>query len=730
MLYTFLFSALRPAVLPAVLTLAFSAALAPASFAQSGASEGASAGDAVILDMSKAFRARDKGRLTQLLPQARGNVLEPWAAYWELKARLGEASAQEVQDFLRRYAGSYQEDRLRNDWLLLLGQRRDWAAFDAEYPNYRMNDDREVRCYALLVEHLKNPSQDAKVADEVRRNWLAQREADDGCTSAAERLIGSKNLMPEDAWQKARLALEANRPRAARDAVKIVAPEALAMADELIASPIRFLTGKHLALRTVRKELVTLALVRMAATDPEGAAFQMDSKWGLQLKTEERNWVWGAIGRQTATRLGTVPASDALHYFSKVTQDTDLSDDMLAWKTRAALRATAQPNWQQVLSAVRAMSDDARKEPVWSYWKARALLATAPPHPAPAPLPAPPAPPAASSAASSAAASAAASPASATPVVAQTITIAPQRAEALALLQFIASVRGFYEQLALEELGEKITVPPKPAPLSREEKEAARLNPALSRGAYAIAMGLRSEGVREWNYATNLHQRGGMGERELLAAAQFACDRQLWDRCINTSERTKTGMDFDQRFPMPFRQAVTQRSRSISLDPAYVYGLIRQESRFIMDARSGVGASGLMQVMPATARWTARKIGLEGFTADQINDRDTNITIGTAYLKLALDDLGGSMAMAAAAYNAGPGRPRTWRGQTGGPTLDAAIWAENVPFAETRDYVKKVLSNTTNYAAILTGQPQSLKARLGTVGPRDASQPEVEKDLP
>jgi len=218
-----------------------------------------------------------------------------------------------------------------------------------------------------------------------------------------------------------------------------------------------------------------------------------------------------------------------------------------------------------------------------------------------------------------------------------------------------------------------------------------------------------------------------MTDRELLAAAQFACDRQIWDRCINTSERTKTELDFDQRYPMPFRDAVVKRAQGISLDPAYVYGLIRQESRFIMDARSGVGASGLMQVMPATAKWTANKIGLTSFTADQINDRDTNITIGTAYLKLALDDLGGSMPMAAAAYNAGPGRPRTWRN---GPVLDAAIWAENVPFSETRDYVKKVLSNTTNYAAILTGQPQSLKARMGQVGPRDTAMQEVNKDLP
>jgi soluble lytic murein transglycosylase len=140
-----------------------------------------------------------------------------------------------------------------------------------------------------------------------------------------------------------------------------------------------------------------------------------------------------------------------------------------------------------------------------------------------------------------------------------------------------------------------------------------------------------------------------------------------------------------------------------------------------------VGASGLMQVMPATARWTARKIGLNGFTVDKLNDSNLNLSIGTGYLKLVLDDFGGSMPLAAAAYNAGPSRPRNWRN---GPMLEAAIWAENVPFSETRDYVKKVLANTTLYAAILSGQPQSLKARLGMIGPRDATLPEPTPDLP
>jgi soluble lytic murein transglycosylase len=170
-----------------------------------------------------------------------------------------------------------------------------------------------------------------------------------------------------------------------------------------------------------------------------------------------------------------------------------------------------------------------------------------------------------------------------------------------------------------------------------------------------------------------------------------------------------------------------RRSREINLDPAYVYGLIRQESRFIMNAQSHVGASGLMQVMPATARWTARKLGMTGFTPEQINERDTNIAIGTGYLKLVLDDFAGSMPLAAAAYNAGPGRPRVWRN---GPVMETAAWAENIPFGETRDYVKKVLANTTLYAAILTGQPQSLKSRLGQVGPREAGRAEPNRELP
>ncbi len=665
----------RPRSVAPALVLSALAACALTLFAPSAALAQNNSNDEVLLQMKQAFQRGDKARLAALLPQARGHVLEPWAAYWELKARLQEAGANEVQDFFARYPGTYQEDRLRNDWLLLTGQRRDWDNFSAAIAGFRMGDDAQVRCYAILVDALRSGSATQAQADEIRRNWFAQRDSDDGCLTAADRMIAARLLSPNDAWKKARLAIEANRPQAARGAVTLASPDALPLFEEVNASAAKFLVTRGPVAAKSRRELVTLALIKIAMADPEQAASQLDAKWSAMLSAEERNWIWGTIGRQSAIKLWP----QAVSYFGNVTKNADLSDDMLGWRVRAALRAG---QWKDVAPAINAMSEASQQDPTWTYWKARALVNAGGDE---------------------------------------------RRAQARELYQGIAGTRGFYEMLALEELGQRVMAATRPAPLTPEERNAARLNPSLNRGLYAIAIGLRPEGTREWNYATNLHDRGGMDDRALLAAADFACQREVWDRCINTSERTKGVIDVEQRFPMPFHDTVLRKSQDIGLDPAYVYGLIRQESRFIMDARSGVGASGLMQVMPATARWTARKIGMTDFTPGQINDRETNITIGTNYLKLALDDFDDSMALAAAAYNAGPGRPRSWRN---GPVLDAAIWAENVPFNETRDYVKKVLANTTNYAAIITGRPQSLKERLGRVGPRDAAMPEPNKDLP
>ena len=632
--------------------------------------------DAVISDMAQAYKQRDRKRLGQLLPLVRGHVLEPWAAYWDLSARLDAASTPEINEFMTRFAGSYQEDRLRNEWLLQLGRNRDWTSFNREYPKYRMNDDRSVRCYALLADHL---SSGANVNAQVQETWLSLKDAEEGCASAAEQLVKDHSIMRQVAWLRARLGMENDRLRVTTQAVGLLNDNWNKTVNSIYLNPGKYLEDKLTAIQPKTRELVSLALIRQAYLEPADAAAEIEKlRWKAQLTQEERSWIWGVIGKRAAQKL----SDDAPGYFAKG-QTKFMHEDHLAWMARAALRAG---RWAQVQEAIDAMPEALRSDSTWVYWRARALM--------------------------------------------QQAKTEGARAEALRLLEGIAGVRGFYEQLALEELGQRISTPPRPDALTLEEKDAARQNPGLTRALYAIQIGLRSDGVREWNYSTNLHVRGGMDDRSLLAAADLACRNEVWDRCINTSERTKGLIDLEQRFPMPFKNAVLARTKQIGLDPAYVYGLIRQESRFIMDARSGVGAAGLMQVMPATARWTAKKIGLTDFQAHQITDRDTNIAIGTGYLKLVLDTFGGSMPMAAAAYNAGPNRPRMWRGQSGGPVWEAAIWAENVPFAETRDYVKKVLSNTTSYSALITGQSQSLKARLGSVGPKDANLPDLALDLP
>lgn len=667
--------AILPSRRQAAVWAAVALLVAPVAWGAGDGTTRTATAERALTEMRAAFQKGDATRLATLLPQVQGHPLEPLAAYWALRARLDTASPDEIRAFLGRWRGSYWEDRLRNDWLLLLGLRRDWPTLLQEGAAFRMNDDPEVRCYTALARVETGQVQPAEVAPEVRDAWLAQRTAAPGCAAAAGRLIQTGALAREVAWQRARLGMEAGRLAIATQAVGLLDPDWVALVERAYQAPQRYLDDKVTAVRHRTKEIVTLALIRLATQDSSAAADEAGHlRWRAQLTAEERAWIWGAIGKRAALRL----SDEAVRHFARA-DDALIPDDFRAWKVRAALRAG---DWPTVRRTIEHMSEAQRRDPTWTYWLARALQAGGRPEDA---------------------------------------------AAARDLYARIAGTAGFYEKLAAEALGQPLTLPPAPPPPTAAERAAIRANTGLQRALLAIELGLRPEGVREWQYEIALHTPGGLGERELLAAAEWACERAVWDRCINTSSRTRDAVDMAQRFPTPMRELVVRRSREIGLDPAYVYGLIRQESRFVTDARSHVGASGLMQVMPATARWTARKIGLSGFEPGQITDPEINVQIGTAYLKLALDDFEGSMAMAAAAYNAGPGRPRQWRQ---GPELEAAVWIENIPFDETRDYVRRVLSNTTVYAALLTGQPQRLSSRLGRIGPRLATARAPETDLP
>jgi soluble lytic murein transglycosylase len=617
----------------------------------------------------EAWVKRDRKRLAALVDTARSqqHPLAGWVEYFDLNTRLADVRQAEMDAFYARHTGSYVEDRLRNDWLLELGRRRDWANFRRDHAAYQMRDDREVACYALLAERAAGTRIDAEAA---RAAWMAQRDADDGCRELAATLLEAGLMKPEAVWVRARQAIEAGRARAARQAVALLGDKSLEQKlAELQDNAGRYLSRKARSAPRADAELTALALARVAAADPAQAGDVLGDKWA-RLPKDLQAWVWLQVGRQSALRLRD-DAPAAFERARRLAPELEWSDDALAWAARSALRAKAPA---AALRAIERMSASEQRDPAWAYWRAHATRLQG--------------------------------------------DAAGARAQ---LAGLAASPQGgplnYFGRLAAEELGLPTPLPPAPAPLSAEERRAARSHLGLSRALQLIALGLRSEGVREWNFSLR-----GMGDRQLLAAAQEACDREVWDRCINTSERTRAEIDIAQRYPLPFRAELVRAAQGAGLDPAYVYGLIRQESRFVLDARSHVGASGLMQVMPATAQWTARKAGLN-YSPALLHDRDFNLRIGTHYLKLVLDRFDGAQALAAAAYNAGPGRPARWRD---GPVLDAAVWAENIPFSETRDYVRKVLIGGAVYAQVLGLPSTSLRERLGdSVGPAGARAPDT-----
>ncbi|MEX8497633.1 transglycosylase SLT domain-containing protein [Leptothrix ochracea] len=637
--------------------------------------------DALVLEARDAFARHDRKRLlaARQALATRQHPLLIWAEYWELNNRLTEVSADDIEAFYARWPDSYLEDRLRNDWLLELGHRRDWARVAADYPRFRMNDDREVVCYALLAR--SQTGEDVRAA--ARRAWMAQREPDEGCALLAKTFYDARLFSDADVWQKARSALDMDRPRVMQQALALMEDMPSAIRNELMESPQRVLTRLGSASGRPDSELASVAMARWANQDPEQAAKAL-AGWQSRMAPDTAAWTWAAVARQAALRL--MPQADV--WFQRSAEvpharDPEWSDEMLAWRVRAALRSVDAGRWLRIREAIEAMSPQEQRDPAWMYWRGRALRAS--------------------------------------------LRTGPEgdaeRYQGRQQLDRIKNHFSFYGQLAAEDLNQPQSLPEAPAALLPEERSAAEQHPGINRALALLALGLRTEGVKEWNFTMR-----DFDDRQLLAAAQRACALEIWDRCINASDRSRQEIDMSQRFPMPFREDVLRITKDVGVDPAYVYGLIRQESRFVTVARSNVGAAGLMQVMPATAKWTAQKMGL-AYHPDNISQRDMNLRLGTGYLKMVLDSFHGSQPLAAAAYNAGPSRSRRWRE---GQTMEAAAWVETIPFNETRDYVKKVLANTSYYSALLNAQRDvSLKTRLGPlIGPRPSDTPPEGPDLP
>jgi len=576
-----------------------------------------------------------------------------YVEYYRLKPRLKLLADDQFRDFLNRYGGSALADRLRNDWLLLLGQRRDWATFDEQYPQFVLNDDTQVKCYALLSRVMKGQ----RVAAEARALLISPPGYGDGCGSLITGLAQSGQFDAADLWFQVRLAGETNATGPARRVIALLGGDEKKIAQAIDVPAIAL--AKGVGASHADHETYLVAVGRMAKTSSKLALLAF-KKAMPKLTAQEQATGWATLALQASYSL----APEAAEYWQNSTGAT-LSIDQIQWKTRIALR---DENWALVKADIEAMPEALRNDPAWVYWMGRALKARD-----------------------------------------------PASADALALFRSIADQNNFYGLLSVEELGRLITIPPPGQPVSAAEIAVIAANPGFQRALKFFSLRLRFEGTREWNWELRK-----LTERQYLAAAEFARQNNILDRMVSTSEKTRVEVDYTQRYPSPHNDIMHPTTQTLGLDKAWVYGLIRQESRFIMDAQSNVGASGLMQVMPSTGRWVAKKIGLTDFVQDMLSDVRTNILLGANYLNMVLGGMDGSEVLATAAYNAGPGRLRTWRA-TLNRSMEGAIFAEIIPYAETRGYVKNVMTNATYYAALFDNKPQSLKARLGTVGPKSAA---------
>jgi soluble lytic murein transglycosylase len=614
--------------------------------------------DRIFIQLREAARSNDAGRAAQLAAQIPDYPAAGYVEYFTIKPQLFDSQGharvdapdEPVLSFLQRYDGQAIADRLRNDYLVVLGGRHDWRNFEQQYSRFVLNDDTQVKCYALEARAARGEN----VGEAARALLVDPKWYGDGCVDLIGALARSQQFSSEDVWQQIRLAYEQNYTNTGSKLVDALGQERPdpTLFDTAASTPPLYL-ARGVATNTPAHQLALLAITRMARNDPAMAAATFSSV-APSLTQPERAVGWGTIGYQAA--LKRMPA--AVDWY-RLSVNAPLSVPAYEWRTRSALLAG---DWNMVRWSVDQMPPSLRSQPAWTYWHARALKQ------------------------------------------------AGDSANATLEFQSIADQYNFYGQLASEELGQKITVPPRTT-VSDAEIDQMQQTPGFALSQRFYALNLRLEGNREWNWPLR-----GMTDRQLIASAQYAKRIELFDRTVNTADKTKTEHDFSLRYLSPFREIVERDAKTTGLDIEWAYGLIRQESRFIINARSDVGAGGLMQLMPGTAQLVAKKIGMGSVTRAQMNDIDTNILLGTNYLSMIYDQFDNSPVLATAGYNAGPGRPRQWRQDLHAP-VEGAIFAETIPFTETRDYVKNVLSNTVYYAALFEGRPQSLKARLGYIAP-------------
>ncbi|OGI39790.1 MAG: hypothetical protein A2140_08860 [Candidatus Muproteobacteria bacterium RBG_16_62_13] len=401
--------------------------------------------------------------------------------------------------------------------------------------------------------------------------------------------------------------------------------------------------------------VVRHGVVRLAARDPAEAVRRWQAiKERHQMFGEDDNYVFRHVGIIAAQRH----MPEALVWLSAVSADP--ADEQLhLWRVRAALRAG---EWETARRFIAALPEEQQREGRWVYWKARSL------------------------------------------------EIGGKKREAEKLLRVLARERSYYGFLAADRLQAEYAMQHTPVAATPEEVTAMLARPGIQMAQELYRIGHILDARRQWNWVIQ-----HLNNRELSVAALVASQWGWHDRAILTAGRSKNYDDLELRFPVLYREQIETNASAQGLDPGWVYGVVRQESAFVVDARSPVGALGLMQLMPATGRMTGRRLNVPIRGRESILNIDNNLKLGTGYLKEVLQRNNGHQTLATASYNAGPHRVTSWLPD--GKAIDAEVWVETIPFNETRDYVRNVLAFAAVYDHRLGIRPVRLQARMPEVVP-------------
>lgn len=613
------------------------------------------ADDKDFLLAREAWQQEDTVALAEASARLQGDPLVIYADYYLLGKQLDQTPPEAVRAFLVRYPDTWLAERLRGEYLRILGKRGDWAGVRDFLPGLQ-NPDQELKCLDLRA-RAEAEGQGSDALAEARKLWWFTGSSLPSACAELLQLVETRGLVStDDVWDRLRLALQAgNSSLARRLAGKLGFDLPAAQLARLAAKPGDYINRPDVETR-IGHELYLAALARYSRDNLDAAA----ARWLLvekQFAPESRAYGWRLLGLAGARKQD----ERAVDWFA-LSEASLWPEGDREWHLRIAIRAE---RWADVLKAVNSLGPERQQERAWRYWRAHAMQ-----------------------------------------------KLGEKPAIVQAIYSGLAVDDDYYGLLARDHLGKPLAAAPAAYKPVAEDVERVQRDPGLQRALRLFLLDMRTEAAREWNWALR-----NADDRFLLAAAEQAANVRWYDRAIYAAERTKQLHSYSLRYLTPYQEVAQGYAQEFGVDPAWVYGLMRQESRFVTNARSSVGAGGLMQVMPSTAQWVANRLKIP-YHAAMVNDVGVNIRLGTYYLSNALKNLGNQPVLATAGYNAGPGRARQWQHDT--RSLDADIYVESIPFAETRDYVKKVMTNAVHYAIGFGMGPQSLSSRMGVIPYRAA----------